>query len=59
MINTQEEKDANINLITSFIETARTELTDVIEKLISAKESEYTHYIQEEIVDPNTGDVKV
>lgn len=56
---TDEEKQANIKLITNFIQQAKQELEDLAYKFAAARSSQYKYYISKEIVDPQTGDVSV
>ena len=58
-VYTQEELNANIELIRGFLRQANDELHDVAEKFTSMESAQYAHYISKEIVDPVTGDTSV
>jgi hypothetical protein len=58
-VYTQEELNANVELIRGFLRQANDELHDVAEKFTSMESAQYAYYISKEIVDPVTGDTSV
>lgn len=56
---TQEEIQANLSIISSFLDSARDDLIDLANKFEAAERSRFMSYVKKEIVNPNTGDVTV